>query len=279
MLVLGNERIIHQGESWNLDIVLSQSSVEYIPFIVSSQRVNPMWAITVASTKFEKNDRFVATWWLTMAELPKFYQTVISDLGELLAYQPVSKPAADPYMYALYRYTRINETLDPTLGHKPYHYVYFDELGEAHDDYECHIIMQFTSEETRLWENQNYLYQITLVDTLPMGDIVEDAYETYPDLQWIDWVEITDPAWDKPIQEPGESNEAYEIRLNASWVKFRNEWILDNIAVLFPFIKARIPDWFQADIDIDSPVGLVDNPQVILPPTKLQVNSNLRKVL
>jgi len=279
MLVYGNERIIHQGETWNLDIVLSQSSIEYIPFIVSSQRVNPMWAITVASTKFEKNERFIATWWLNMSELPKFYQTVVSDLGELLPYQPVSKPAADSPMYALYQYTRSNEELDLSLGHKPYHYVYFDELGEANHDYECHIVMQFTSAETRLWESQNYLYQITLVDTLPMGDMIESAHEAYPDLQWIDWVENTDPNWDRPVQENGESNEDYEVRVNLSWIEFRNLWIQSNIEVLFPFVKARIPDWFQVDIDVDSPVGIIDNPQVILTPTKLQVIGNLRKVI
>jgi len=273
MLVLGNERIIHQGETWNLDILVSQSSIEYIPFIVSSERVNPMWAITVASTKFEKNERFVKTWWLDTLELPKFYQTVPSDLGELLQYQPVSKPTADSPMYALYRYTRQNETLDLTLGHKPYHYVYFDDLGEAHDDYECHIVMQFLSSETRLWESQNYQYQITLVDTLSIGEVIQDAHETHPELEWIDWVEVTDPAWDKPVQEVGESN------LEASWVEFRDAWIQDNIDVLFPFIKTRLPAWFQDDIDIESPVGIVDNPQVILPPTKLQVVTNLRKVL
>ena len=279
MLVFGNERTIHQGETWNLDVVLSQSSIEYVPFVVSSQRVNPMWTITVASTKFEKNERFVATWWLDMLELPKFYQTVISDLGELLPTQPVSKPVLDSPMYALYRYTLSNEIYDQALGHKPYHYVYFDELGESHTDYECHIIMQFTSSETRLWEAQSYLYQITLVDTLPMGDVVNEAHDNYPDLQWMDWVQTDDPNWDKPVQGELETNEAYEVRLNQSWIEFRNLWINDNINVLFPFIKARIPDWFQADIDVDSPIGMVDNPQVILTPTKLQVTSNLRKVI
>jgi hypothetical protein len=139
--------------------------------------------------------------------------------------------------------------------------------------------MPFTSGETRLWEGQNYLYQITLVDTLSMGDLIGEAHEAYPDLQWIDWVEITDPDWDRPVQSVGESNEDYAIRLDASWKEFRNAWIQDNIDVLFPFVKARIPGWFQTDIDVESPVGSVNNPQVILAPTKLTVNTNLRKVI
>lgn len=279
MLVFGNERTIHQGETWNLDIVLSQSNIEYVPFVVSSRRVNPMWAITVASTKFDKNERFVSTWWLDMLELPRFYQTVVSDLGEISYAQLISKPAADPAMYALYRYTISTEEYDVSLGHKPYHYVYFDEEGVSHFDYECHITMQFSSSETNLWEAQNYLYQITLVDTIPMGDIVNDAHETHPELKWIDWVTIDDPNWEKPVKGELESNEDYESRLNLSWVEFRNNWINDNISVLFPFIKARIPNWFQADIDVNSPVGLIDNLQVILAPTKLQVTSNLRKIV
>ena len=49
-----NERVIQQGEDWNIDILLSQSEQEYIPYIVSIQREHPHFVLTVASTKFEK---------------------------------------------------------------------------------------------------------------------------------------------------------------------------------------------------------------------------------
>ena len=61
MLLYGHEREVQQGEDWNLDILLSQSSKEYIPFLISSERRNPYFAITVASTKYEKNYRYVKT--------------------------------------------------------------------------------------------------------------------------------------------------------------------------------------------------------------------------
>lgn len=289
MLSFGNEREVQQGEDWNLDILLSQSDTEYIPFIVSSQRSNPMWAITVASTKYEKNERYVATWWQDLLKeedsedvpLPRFYQTVPSYLGELSNGHPISRPDNDPPMYALYQYTKAEDEYDPALGHKPYYYVYFteDAPNDPKFDYECRIRMQFKSSDTSEWGGQNYMYQITLVDTIPMGDYVEHARDTYPDLKWPQWVEPTDPDWDKPIKQEGESDEDYETRLDNSWRSFRNNWVLSNIDVLFPFIKDRIPKWFQPDIDIDSPVGFIDIPQVILAPTKLQVNSNLRKII
>lgn len=293
MLLFGDVREVQQGEEWNLDILLSQSSEEYIPFIVSSERKNPMWAITVASTKFEKNERYVATWWQDLSKgqgfiidgkevpLPMFYQTVPQYLGEIPTGAPISRPAGDQPMQMLYQFTRQEDAIDPDLGHKPYYYVYFEpgDPNEPKYDYECRIRMQFKSSETAEWGSQNYMYQITLVNSIYMADYIQLAKDTYPNLNWPTWVNQDDPDWEVPIKEVGESDEHYEARVEASWVEFRNNWILANINELFHFIKNRLPNWFQPDIDITSPVGLIDIPQVILPPTRLQVNNNLRKLI
>lgn len=281
MLTYGNERVVQQGEEWNLDILISQSDAEYIPFIVSSERINPMLAITVASTKYEKNERYVATWWQDLSLLPRFYQTTPFDLGEIAIGQPLVRPDNDPPMYALYQFTKAEDEVDLDLGHKPYYYMYFstDEPNEPNYDYEFRVRMQFKSSETSEWGSQNYMYQITLVDTILMADYIDLAHTTYPDLNWRDWVSPNDPSWTKPVQGPGESAEDYATRYEASWKDFRNTWILENITELYQFIKARIPNWFQPDIDEDAPVGLIDIPQVILAPTKLQVNNNLRKII
>lgn len=291
MLLFGNEREVQQGEEWNLDILLSQSNAEYIPFIISSERHNPYWAITVASTKYEKNERYVATWWLDLTAgegfgtkpIPRFYQTVPQRLmsNDLATGQPITRPSGDDPMEALYYYTKATDEIDPALGHKPYYYVYFthEDPNQPQDDYECRIRMQFSSEETANWGSQNYLYQITLVDTTAMGDWVNLAKETYPNLKWPEWVNRDDPNWVKPEKELTETEEEYLARVEESWREFRNEWVIGNINVLFPFIKERIPNWFQPDIDIDAPVGRIDTPQVILTPTKLQVNNNLRRII
>lgn len=250
MQSFGNERVIQQGEEWNLDIRLSQSSLEYIPFIVSSERHNPFLAITVASTKFDKNNRYVKTWWLDIADVPKFYQTVPQNIGERSPGVRISLPNGDLPMEMLYQYTLTTETIDPVLGHKPYHYVYFDEDLNAHYDYEFQVRTTFKSQDTSEWGSQNYLYQITLLDTVSMFDVIKAAYEDYPDLDW-----------------PVELDEEDE------------EWFSNNIVTVFNFIKTQLPTLFQPDIDVDSPVGRIDIPQVILAPTKLQVNTNLRRII
>ena len=306
MLTYGNEREVQQGEEWNLDILISQSDTEYIPFIVSSERQNPMWAITVASTKYEKNERYVATWWQDLVQgegftlessettglrtipLPRFYQTVPEYIGELSPNTPLTRQpnpntddGFDPPMHALYQFTKQQDTVDPVLGHKPYYYAYFthEDPYKARYDYECRIRMQFRSTETAQWRSQNYMYQITLVDTVSMADYIQQARDEYPQLEWKEWVQRDDTNWIKPVREPWETNEEYETKLEVSWVEFRNNWIMENVEELYTFIKNRIPSWFQPDIDIDAPVGQIDVPQIILPPTKLQVNNNLRRII
>ena len=104
MEMYGNEIKVQQGEDFNLDILLSASQTEYIPFIISSQRNNPFFVITVASTKYEKNLRYVKSWWNDISSdstIPRFFQTVPQDYGELdnisllpTIYSYGSKPAS-----------------------------------------------------------------------------------------------------------------------------------------------------------------------------------------
>lgn len=294
MLLYGHEREVQQGEDWNLDILLSQSSKEYIPFLISSERKNPYFAITVASTKYEKNYRYVKTWWLEVKDVTegdarffKFFQTVPHFVGDK-SKEDVEKlynfTDKNKYFYRLgkwhnaflYQYTLPDENVDPVLGHKPYHYLRFDEQDNSHEDgYDCHIRMQFTSEETAKWGSQNYMYQITLVDTESMGHMVRKAKQVHPTLPWSNWPTKENNDWiDKKealIQIEGNENKA--------WKKFEENWAEENIKELFPFIKLYIPDWFQPDIDWDAPVGWIGTPQIILPPTKLQVNNNLRTII
>jgi len=138
----GNRREIQQGEDWNLDILVSASDREYIPFIVSSGRVNPYFVLTVASTKYEKNMRYVASWWnnpegkIVGESLPTFYQTTPVDIG-VLSSMPTSSftPEDIPEEYQtdespekryLYRFMLESESVEAKTGHRPYHYLYFE---------------------------------------------------------------------------------------------------------------------------------------------------------
>lgn len=267
MKTYGNKVEVQQGEEWNLDLLISQSSVEYIPFIVSSQRNNPMCTITIASTKYEKKNRYVSTWWQDLVngqeQIPRFYQTVPQDIGEVAVGNVPAKPDDDAPFEALYRYTKEEDDVDEKLGHKPYYYVYYDDEFNPNYDYEFRIRLQIKSSETSKWGSQNYLYQITLVDTVSMVDTINEAHESYPDMDWRDW--------------PTKAELGFET--DEEWFEYRDNWIAQNVEELYTFIDNRIPGWFQPDIDVDSPVGRIDVPQIILPPTELRVNNNLRTII
>lgn len=253
-----NQIRIQQGEDWSLDKIISQSQSEYIPFIVS-KRANPYFVITVASTKYEKNNRYVESWWLKY-DGPMFVQSTPYYVGELSAH-PTTKsslPGISSHSAydCLYQYTLSTDDIDSELQHKPYYYVYFDENNTLHFDYECRIVFNLTTKNsgagTSNWGSQNYLYQITLVDGEKMIDTIRSAKDAHPELNWReDWPE------DDLLEE----------------------WLQSTQKDVFNFIKSRIPNYFQTDIDWDSPLGQIWVPKSILAPTKLQVDNNLRKIL
>lgn len=248
MEMYGNEIRVQQGEDFNLDILLSASQLEYIPFIISSERRNPFFVITIASTKYEKNLRYVKSWWNDIINdngTPTFYQTTPYDFGEiseLPGYGSVSDLETKDTRQ-LYRYTLVDEDVDPELGHKPYHYFYFDYSDDTSprlvEGYECHIRFNFLTSETSEWGSQNYMYQITLVS----GELIEDTLNS---------IAI---AHDMPKDWPEDVVEQYK------------------------YVKSRWPNELQEDIDASSPLGIIDAPEVILPPTKLQVFNNLKKII
>lgn len=276
MQSFGSERQVQQGEDWNLDILLSASDKEYIPYIISSQRTNPFFVTTIASTKFEKNLRYIKSFWSKINDIdntkdsyaPKFFQTIPVYCGELEYVDPnadfkvlkalplrpnegefseYTKGDTSERRY-LYQYIRANDEIDYEIGHKPYHYFYFeyqeDGSVERVDDYECRLRFNFKSEVTSEWAGQSYLYQITLVSGPLLEDRLHEIYRTKKSEGL-----ITDKDWPKTIE------------------------------LQYKFVKANWPNELQKDIDVDSPLGRILQPEVILPPTKLEVFNNLRTII
>lgn len=262
METFGNEVRIQQGEDWNLDVLLSSNSQEYIPFIVSNQRKNPFFVVTVASTKYEKNLRYVASWWNDLSgnaasgqePIPTFYQTVpqwyqeVASINDLPSLPPIIDTTTNARETAntrlLYQYTLSTDSIDPETGHKPYYYFYFDynEAGTVVsrvDYYECRIRFNFRSVETANWVSQNYLYQITLVSGDLMAKVLNDI--------------------------------ALAHGMPEDWPT--------AIAAQYNYVKVQWPTALQPDIDVTSPLGRIETPQVILSPTKLEVSNNLRKLI
>lgn len=262
MEMYGNEIKVHQGEDWNMDFLLSANQVEYIPFIISNKRKNPFFVVTVASTKYEKNNRYVKSWWNDILNphnendkpIPTFYQTTPYYIGEYNSTDELPNiPTTETYeTRLLYQYTLSTDEVDNELGHKPYYYYYFNyepveqEDGmvqmvpnERVDEYECHIRFNFSSDDTGEWSGQEYLYQITLVS----GELIEKVL----------------------------SSIAFEHGMPEDWPS--------DIKSQYQYVKTIWPNELQSDIDVTSPLGYIENTEVIVPPTKIEVFNNLRRLI
>lgn len=278
-----NERVIQQGEDWNIDILLSQSEQEYIPYVISKEREHPHFVLTVASTKFEKNHRYVESWWQEIPDTqPRFKQTVpffvgnfeadptsFSDLKDkATAYDDkVGPDLADDSAYErLYQYTVKGGELK---------YCYTTNKEDIVLGYELRLRFNILSNVPGLeglqggtanWNSQEYMYQITLVS----GQLMEDTLISlitstkYAKLNWRS---------DLPKRSDYATTEQYIAALKEM---LKNELVRKDI---FNFVKQHIPDFFQKDIDWNSNLGQIWSPIPILKPTRLRVDSNLRVLI
>lgn len=276
-----NERVIQQGEDWNIDVKLSQSVQDYIPYIVSKEREHPHFVLTVASTKFEKNHRYVESWWQEIPDSqPRFKQTTPFFVGVLTA-DPTSFSDLiakadsliktgisndEPYE-RLYQYKLNNES--------EFKYCYTTDGTNIVLGYELRMRFNILSHipgleglqgGTANWNSQEYMYQITLVS----GQLMEDTLISlitstkYSNLNWRS---------DLPKKSDYATAEEYEAALKDM---LKNELVRKDI---FNFVKQHIPDFFQKDIDWNSNLGQIWSPIPILKPTRLRVDSNLRVLI
>ena len=278
-----NERVIQQGEDWNIDVKLSQSVQDYIPYIVSKEREHPHFVLTVASTKFEKNHRYVESWWQEIPDSqPRFKQTVPFFVGDFTA-DPTSfedlinkatayddkigPDVADDTAYErLYQYT---------VKGSEFKYCYTTDGTDIVLGYELRMRFNILSHipgleglqgGTANWNSQEYMYQITLVS----GQLMEDTLISlitstkYSNLNWRS---------DLPKKSDYATTEEYIAALKEM---LKNELVRKD---LFNFVKQHIPDFFQKDIDWNSNLGQIWSPIPILKPTRLRVDSNLRVLI
>lgn len=279
-----NERVIQQGEDWNLDIKLSQSISEYIPYIVSKERENPHFVLTVASTKFEKNHRYVESWWQEIPDTqPRFKQTIPFYVGEFEDHptsfdnlKALAKDYDDIDLSSDKAYERLYQY---TLKDNPneFEYCYLDDTGALKLGYELYVRFNILSYlpnykgikgGTSQWNAQEYMYSITLVSGQLMIDTLLDAIDNYPNLNW---------RKDMPRKAEYIKQNKGEETYNTDIREFlANETVREDV---FNFIKTHIPDFFQKDIDHTSNLGRIWSPIPILKPTKLKVDSNLRVLI
>lgn len=250
----GNEKRVQQGEDWNLDLLISARSDEYIPYIVSNQLQNPCFVVTVASTKYEKNKRYVKSWWNSLAnlQLPTFYGTNPIYCGELV--EDANLPTAPGEMVAntfkdengdyvtedptlaetqtiedmvtpyLYQYTKEEDEIDKALGHKPYYYFRYDynkalDTFTLVEGYECKLTQTFLSQDTQEWTGQNYAYQITLVDGPLMDTKIDDVYA---------YKSVNENVEDWPVRKAVFNNDILPIAGSLVIFKIKGKFISNN---------------------------------------------------
>lgn len=285
MRTYGNEIQVTQGEDWNLDL---QLKVGEHPYIVSNQRDNPFFVVTIASTKFEKNLRYVKSWW-NRVSLPTFYQTTPIYIGEVSgeAYLTDSLRTRSDFTGEfgdletsdtdrnLYYCIYSNEEVIEGTNHKPYHYFYYEgEGGSAtvNIGYNCPLRQNFSTDVTKEWVSQNYLYQITLVDgplllvtlnTIALSNNNQELPE--------DWPIIKDEAGNELRTDEALKTAYNNNTLQLGWEKIEG--------AQYDYVKIQWPTALDSDIDKDSELGILNSPEVIMSPTKLEVFNNLRNLI
>lgn len=151
MTLKGNEMTIQRGETFTIDRLIVNRDGS--PFIVSSKYKNPHLLITVASTKYNQQNRYLANWWLNLSDMVRFPNTVVKDVTSL---SHISQYMDDSPMEYVYH----------DLSTDEYKYMRQYNVGETamFEPYECRIIHHFTHDVTKNWVEQNYLYSIRLID-------------------------------------------------------------------------------------------------------------------
>jgi len=163
-----NDISIYRGETAAIDFKISQRSDYYVPFLVSSERVNPMVCITIGSTRRESKNIVSKQLWLDLTNLPKFSQTTVSDLGQInntgLTTEQLKAILAPLITVGImYQFTLKTEV---EAGNSQLHFAY-EAVNNIVliDEYDFIVIMALDETITLDMTNNEYYYQIELMDT------------------------------------------------------------------------------------------------------------------
>ncbi len=180
MKTFKQELLVFRGEDFSIDKVLKNPDGS--PFVISKGLVNPYLLISVTDTLYSQKDRYVKNYWLSLENYIKFQNTEIFDLSDLKNSPTDGIPLYESFndvkvpITGYYNGNYVRISADPTTGIEDSHvyynkgegYKYFDN-GEW-KDYEFRFVKRFSSDDTRNWTSQNYLYSIQLVAGMKTRD-------------------------------------------------------------------------------------------------------------
>lgn len=169
MKTMRHEIEVSRGEAFTIDRILQNKDGS--PYIISNAFGNPYFCLTVSSALYNQKNAYNLNIWLPVA-VPRFLSTVpleiesFTDSGGNPKYtNGFASLSGLPNGYIDGKQlilTRENDTM--FYSSKDNSYKYFKD-GKYYD-YECRLIIPFTSDITKEWVEQNYLYSIDLVDGL-----------------------------------------------------------------------------------------------------------------
>lgn len=243
MQVRNNELIVTRGETFTLSKLIENRDGS--PYIISSRLNNPYWRITIASSHYEQNDRYVLNKWLELKNLPRFEITQPVNIRSLrpdfaifdMTTLPSGYEGDETSGYAN-RAIFYGKDYDGVIKYKYWEYIN-NEIGDFSGrwvDYKCPIITTFDTEITSQWIGESYVYNILLVDGASTSDYLHNIAEN----------------------------------LGLITENVSDEEIYNNIFNLEPQLLSGV--------DLTKPLMNVDTLYPILESTKIYVKSNLKGV-
>ena len=185
MLIRNNEITVYRGETWTLskNIVNRDGS----PYIVSSRFNNPFWLITVSSSRYSQTNRYILNKWLNLKDAKRFDITTPVDYKSIDPSYSFANPVLPDGYEGDETSGYANKAIfyeKDTNGVTSYKYWEYNNNEEGDwsgkfVDYKCNIVTSFNRDTTSKWIEQNYVYEILLVDGERTEDRLISIYDKY----------------------------------------------------------------------------------------------------
>lgn len=181
MKTFNNELVIHRGETFSMDKVVQNKDGS--PYIVSNKLQNPYVLVSVSTTRYDQNKRYLLNQWLPLSDKVRFS---ITEPIDLLSFKTEANGTVSKYTsFDDVKRERVSENenciVSGYIGDQFVYYDYDDCVLYLQDErgvrdykywnleqerllkYEFRITCPFTQEMTSKWIEQSYVYSITLM--------------------------------------------------------------------------------------------------------------------
>lgn len=206
MRILNNELVVHRGEAFTIDKTIVNK--DGTPYIISSKLNNPYFLISVSTTKYEQQNRYIKNYWLNLANFPKFVSTqplninvfksakassgsavsLYNDFSDM-EYNETDNVIAEGYIGENYVQYSPEDTVFYKSTDDAEEYKYFDVSSKSWVTYICKIVKTFYTDNTSEWVEQSYVYGIDLVSGASvisyLQQLCNDNAITYSDVDSI----------------------------------------------------------------------------------------------